>query len=193
MAGTALADYLHLHLEVVTEWCNFETQSSASVVVLLTTHESAATVPRLLSSLSSRDARIIFVYDGSVVHNDLIESAVAFGVWSLCDARDDIAVLEIHVRRALAGESWGHDHVSEMWMRRLANDRQLHLSPRESQVAQAFCGEEELDPPEIAVRLGLSVHTVRVHLVNIRRKIGNRYTGNRAALRSALVENGWVA
>lgn len=191
MAGTALVEYLRPKLGETVEWGDLGDAKPATVTVLLASHEAPETVPRSLAQLRGSGTRVVFVYDGSLPHEELIEAASGFGLWSLCDVREDIVVLTDQVQRALVGRVWERDRMAEQWSRRLAQNTQ-RLSNREVQVAQAFCGVEALDPKEIAEQLGLSVNTVRVHLANIRRKLGGRYTGNRDAMRAALLDRGWL-
>lgn len=192
MAGTALAEYLGISLRVPVAWHDLGPDPMPETAVFLAAHEPPEVIPRYLSTMRARGSRVVFVYDQALPHDELIEAALGFGVWSLCDAREDIEVLKNHVERARTGRRWEQDSTSEIWARKIDQARS-GLSARESQVVQGFCGEPPLDPEEIADELGLSVNTVRVHLANVRRKLGDRYTGNREALRAALIDRGWLA
>ena len=192
LAGTTLADLLQRELKLRAHWYNPTSETpSAPVVVLLTHFEPTETLPRLLSNLQTENARVLFVYDGTRPHDDLIELANAFRVWSAYDLHDDMRVLLDQVRSAHAGRAWSQDLFAKS-LSGLLTKSQHRLSPRETEVAHAFCGAEALNPDDIAQRLNLSPNTVRTHLANIRRKLGDRYTGNRDALRSALVDRGWL-
>lgn len=192
LAGTALSGLVQRELRLHSQWCDpRKALPLAPVVILLSHFEPPQTIPRLLSNLNTNDARVILVYDGAKPHDDLVEIANYFRVWSAHDLRDDIHVLLDQVRNAQAGRASSQDLFART-LSGLFTKNAHQLTPRESEVAHAFCGSDLLSPEQIASQLGLSPNTVRVHLSNVRRKLGDRYTGNRDALRSALIDRGWI-
>lgn len=194
MAGSLMAEYLRAALRrPVVAGPPIEPRS-ARVTLLMAEHEDAKTLPRTLRALSARPGRVIFRYDGAARSADILETADRFGVWAAFDARDDVRGLVDLVRRGLtrSSESVGfHTNVLGGWHRAVDPERSA-LTEREKDIVRLLCVGSPLDTAVAAERLGISVNTVNVHLRNIRRKLGDRYTGNRHALRDALVDAGWL-
>lgn len=70
--------------------------------------------------------------------------------------------------------------------------RVQHLTGRELAVIELLLSVEEPSAALVAAELGISVNTVKVHLANVRRRLGGVDARNRVALRGALEERGWI-
>lgn len=67
-----------------------------------------------------------------------------------------------------------------------------HLTGRELAVIELLLSAEEPSAALVAAELGISVNTVKVHLANVRRRLGDVDARNRIALRGALEQRGWI-
>lgn len=67
------------------------------------------------------------------------------------------------------------------------------LTSRERQVAQAYLVVwADRTRADVAMRLGMSERTLKVHVANIRAKAGHRGTATRDGLRRTLTVRGWI-
>jgi DNA-binding CsgD family transcriptional regulator len=194
MARTAVAEHLAATVPWPVATGDPEEPEGAMIIVFLGAHEPPNTLPRVLRRLSIRGARIILGYD-TTAGAELSDLATRFGVWALFDIRADIRVLIDLVRRGLSSPvratpqafspALARWHVPPM-------PNRSALTAREREVARLLCTETPLSVEEASLALGISIHTVHAHLRNIRAKVGARYTGNRDALRDALLDLGWL-
>lgn len=194
MAGSLMAEYLSASLRRTVVTGPPEELRSARVTVLLSAVEEPSTLPRVLRSLTAGRSRVILSYDGTSRAGEILDTAERFGVWSVFDAREDVRGLVDLIRRGLStAPSSRHASSSALSHWRLPAPTDRHgLTPRERDVIRLLCAEEPLDTARAARKLGISVHTINVHLGNVRRKLEGRYTGNRRALRDALIDVGWL-
>lgn len=73
------------------------------------------------------------------------------------------------------------------------NGTQVSLTRREREVAEAYLVTwPDATQTEVAANLSISVHTLKVHLANIRAKTGHRGTSTREGLRRHLMVRGWL-
>jgi len=172
-----------------------EQVQEAAIIVFLGVHEPPNALPRILRRLSLRGARIILGHDPTARTTELSDLAARFGVWALFDVRGDVRVLTDLVRRGMSSParpaSAPFSTALTRWHVPPAPSEPA-LTRREREVVQLMFTETALSVEEISDTLGISVHTVNAHLRNIRGKVGARYTGNRDALRDALVDLGWL-
>ena len=194
MAATLMAEYLRAALRRPVVAGPPVEPHPARVTLLMAEHEDSRTLPRTLRALSSGSSRVILRYDGAERSADILETADRFGVWATVDARDDVRGLVELVRRGLTRSSASSGfHTTALAGWHHATDPEASaLTEREKAVVRLLCGDTPLDTAAAARRLGISVNTVNVHLRNIRRKLRDRYTGNRQALRDALADAGWL-
>ena len=143
--------------------------------------------------MTTASSRVILSYDSSTRSTELLRAADRFGVWAVFDARTDVRGLVDLIRRALwtSGSSRNAGSSLARWHLGAEPDRP-GLTAREREVIQLLCTTDPLEAAQAAERLGISVHTVNVHLQNVRRKLDGHYTGNRQALRNALIDVGWL-
>ncbi|WP_424710177.1 LuxR C-terminal-related transcriptional regulator [Microbacterium sp. SLBN-111] len=164
------------------------------MTVLLAAMEEPNTLPRALRSLTAGSSRVILSYDGTGRTTELLDAADRFGVWAVFDARSDVRGLVDLVRRALSAPASSSRHAASSlgrWHLAAGPDRS-GLTSREQEVVQLLCADDPVETMRAAELLGISVHTMNVHLRNVRRKLDGHYTGNRQALRNALIEVGWL-
>jgi DNA-binding CsgD family transcriptional regulator len=193
MAGSLMAEYLGATLRRPVVASPPDEPQSSRVTVLLSAMEAPNTVPRMLRTLASGSSRVILSYDGAARSTDLLYTARRLGVWATFDARDDIRGLVDLVRRGLSASPTSHRNTSSLSQWHLpAEVERSGLTEREMDVIGLLCADEPLDTERAAQELGISVHTINVHLRNVRRKLDGRYTGNRRALRDALIDVGWL-
>lgn len=193
MAGSLMAEYLGAALRRRVVAGPPDQPRSSRVTVLLSAMEAPNTVPRILRAMAAGSSRVILSYDGAARSADLLDSAHRLGVWATFDAREDIRGLVDLVRRGLSTSPASPRNASslDLWHLPTASDPS-GLTARERDVIALLCVDEPLDTERAARQLGISVHTVNVHLRNVRRKLDGRYTGNRQALRDALIDAGWL-
>lgn len=194
MAGSLMAEYLTASLRRTVVTSPPEQLRSARVTVLLSALEEPNTLPRVLRSLTAGRSRVILSYDGTSRVGEILDTAERFGVWSVFDAREDVRGLVDLVRRGLSSAPYSRPASSSAfapWRLPPAADRP-GLTRREADVIRLLCADDPLDTVAAARQLGISVHTINVHLGNVRRKLEGRYTGNRRALRDALIDVGWL-
>jgi DNA-binding CsgD family transcriptional regulator len=194
MAGSLLAEYLQVVLRRPVVAAPPEDLRPARVTVLLSAMEPPNTLPRTLRAVTAASSRVILSYDGSARSTELLDTADRFGVWAMYDARTDVRGLVDLVRRALSTPaSTSRNATSSLarWHLAITPDRP-GLTTREREVIQLLCANDPLDTARAAEQLGMSVNTMNVHLRNVRRKLEGHYTGNRLALRNALIEVGWL-
>lgn len=194
MAGSLMAEYLAASLRRTVVTSPPEQLRSARVTVLLSAVEEPNTVPRVLRSLTAGRSRVILSYDGTSRADEILDTAERFGVWSVFDAREDVRGLVDLIRRGLSSSSSSRRASSSAFApwRLPASTERPGLTRRERDVIRLLCADEPLDTDVAARELGISVHTINVHLGNVRRKLEGRYTGNRTALRDALIDVGWL-
>lgn len=193
MAGSLLAEYLGATLRRPVVAGPPDQPRPSRVTVLLSAMEAPNTVPRILRTMASGPSRVILSYDGAARSTDLLDAADRLGVWATFDARDDIRGLVDLVRRGLSVSPTSPRNAPalDLWHLPTASEP-TGLTARERDVIQLLCIDEPLDTERAAQQLGISVHTLNVHLRNVRRKLDGRYTGNRRALRDALIDAGWL-
>ncbi len=151
--------------------------------------EAPNTVPRILRTMASGPSRVILSYDGASRSTDLLDAADRLGVWATFDARDDIRGLVDLVRRGLSVSPTSPRNAPalDLWHLPTASEP-TGLTARERDVIQLLCVDEPLDTERAAQQLGFSVHTLNVHLRNVRENSTGaiRGIGGRFATRSSM-------
>ncbi|NQX29597.1 response regulator transcription factor [Microbacteriaceae bacterium VKM Ac-2854] len=159
------------------------------VVIIGHDPERASLVPMMVRELTERGARVILqVADDA----DPVAQAGRFaGAYAVLREKGPLAPLLDVVDHALAGHARRQDTFGEAWQNSLTA-RGDDLTPRERDVVELMVSAEEPSIEEIGARLGMSPNTVRVHLANVRKRLGGERAKNRVSLRRALEEHGWV-
>lgn len=121
--------------------------------------------------LASRWSRIIVI--SHVQTAEIVEAAIAAGAVGFLDSRDGSSEIPSAIDMVAAG---GHpmspgvgDEVFRILSRRLGLSANPHLSTRENQLLLEIA--DGLTAKEIALKLGLSVHTVNTHTRHLFRKL----------------------
>lgn len=191
LAASALREFLAQHFDTEVGIVTPGEASSATVAVVLGAHEDPGSVPRLVRDLGRGGTRTVLVYDSAAAYRPLLDAASALGVWSTHDIRMSVDVLIDQVRAAQEGRRWSHDRETMQWMEAIKRD-DVGLTPRERALVEVLFADEPPSLPSAAERVGMSLNTARVHLANVRRKLGGQHTGNLSALRHALTARGWI-
>jgi DNA-binding NarL/FixJ family response regulator len=191
MAGTALAQLLRSHLDVAVAVHDPAHPVPARVAVLLTPYLPAESVPQVVLDVIEVTPSVVLVYDGLAAPESFVAVAHDLGAHSTFDVRGDPRALVQQIQLAMKRRHWVHDWPTQGWTRSLEHEPS-GLTPREQQVVMQLFARPGGDVATVAQELGVSVSTVRVHLGNVRRKLAGTYTGNLAALRTALIDRGWL-
>lgn len=161
----------------------------AGVVILDTNFCEASRIPRLVFRLAQEKRRVILLADAN--QRDVVHAAALAGVYSAFSLEDPLAGLVDQIDAVLSGRSWGQYLTGNQWSAALAHDTN-GLTAREAEIVTLYAGDAGQTVIEIGDALGISVNTVRAHLANVRKKLGGAPTKNTLALRTALVEKGWL-
>lgn len=148
-----------------------------------------ARIPRLVSRLVQSDKPVIVLTDS--LSDELIHAAALAGVYSAFNIHEPLAGLVDQVDAILRGQAWGQHLTGNQWSAAL-NQEPGGLTDRELDVVMHYLDGREPSIRDVADEMGISPNTVRAHLANVRKKLGGRPTKNTLALRTALVEKGWL-
>lgn len=169
------------------------------MVVLLDLRLRGLSGQKVLSHLLEQpEPPAVLVLSGEDDENTQVEVARS-GARGFLPKREAVAVLARAIRAVSKGESWFTPEVTARILRehqdlvRKVRDEQRplnHLTVREREVLARVA--RGLTNRQIAAELFMSVHTVKLHIANILRKLGlpNRTEAAVFAVREGLIEDG---
>lgn len=167
-------------------------QLPRSVFVLESNLEAPASMPRSVHALASGERRVVIVSRSNNESDmELGRALLNAGASSLWTTNDPLVSLERTITNEIESASRPSSHGS-------AWDHALHsapiaLSAREQEVVEVLFGSDDMTLAAVGEQLGISENTVKNHLAHVRQKLGSRRAHNRTALRSALLERGWLS
>ncbi|NQX11951.1 response regulator transcription factor [Microbacteriaceae bacterium VKM Ac-2855] len=164
-------------------------EAAGRVVIVDRASERPSLLPMVVRELTERDAKVVLLVGASA---DPVAQAGRFaGAYAVVEEKAPLSALLDVVEHGLAGHLRRRDVFGEAWQSSLSS-RGDGLTPRERSVVELMVSSEEPSIDEIATELGMSPHTVRVHLANVRKRLGGERAKNRVSLRRALEEHGWI-
>ncbi|PPG24065.1 helix-turn-helix transcriptional regulator [Rathayibacter toxicus] len=171
-------------------WGRYVWQSArGSVVVLDEKVESASLIPAAVAALVRQGSKVVVLV--REVAAPVAEAARYAGASAVVSDRVSVEEVVAAVESCLLGARPRTVSLGDAGSMP-SKPRSQQLTARELAVLELFLSADEPATATVAERLGISVNTVKVHVANVRRRLGDVDSRNRVALRGALEERGWL-
>ncbi|MBF4461251.1 MULTISPECIES: LuxR C-terminal-related transcriptional regulator [unclassified Rathayibacter] len=163
--------------------------AAGTVVVLDHEAEASSLLPAAVATLVRQESRVVLLV--RELTDPVAEAARHAGASAVLSARGPVEAIVVAVDSCLLGARPRPSPLGAAGALP-TGPATPRLTVRELAVLEMLLSAEEPSAAEVASRLGISVNTVKVHVANVRRRLGRLEGRNRVSLRGALEERGWL-
>lgn len=147
-------------------------------------------LPRLIGREARKQRRVVFLH-GHVPQETEHAARLAGSQQLVADTGSRTEIIEA-IHRALKSPAPGEVASGVSWTQASERTTQ-YLTQAEERVLDALFRSEDITLADIASELGISINTVRNHLANVRKRVGDGSGRNRHSLQHELERRGWYS